>query len=72
CSIQWSSRSVVYLTSIFCFGYKLPMEYSILSQLNPTRHNWRIKVRVSRLWHLSGISKGRGFSAMELILVDEE
>ena len=48
------------------------MEYSLLSQINPTRHNWSIKVRVARMWQLSGTSKGQGFTAMELVLVDEE
>ncbi|KAL5212924.1 hypothetical protein ABZP36_023771 [Zizania latifolia] len=48
------------------------MEYSMLSRVDSTRHNWRIKVRVSRMWHLSGTSKGRSFSIVELILVDEE
>ncbi|KAL5218747.1 hypothetical protein ABZP36_019431 [Zizania latifolia] len=48
------------------------MEYSVLSRIDSTRHNWRIKVRVSRMWHLSGTSKGRSFAAVELILVDEE
>ncbi|KAL6598841.1 hypothetical protein ACP70R_046101 [Stipagrostis hirtigluma subsp. patula] len=47
-------------------------QYSLLSQINPTRHNWRIKVRVARLWRLSGTSKGKGFTTVELILVDEE
>ncbi|CAN6197918.1 unnamed protein product [Urochloa humidicola] len=48
------------------------MEYSLLSQINPTRHNWCIKVRVVRMWKISGTSKGRAFTAMELVLVDEE
>ncbi|CAL5058208.1 unnamed protein product [Urochloa decumbens] len=48
------------------------MEYNLLSQINPTRHNWCIKVRVARMWKVSGTSKGRGFTALELVLVDEE
>ncbi|KAL5229683.1 hypothetical protein ABZP36_028459 [Zizania latifolia] len=48
------------------------MEYSVLSQIDSTRHNWRIKVRVSRMCHISRTSKGRSFAAVELILVDEE
>ncbi|KAL5226786.1 hypothetical protein ABZP36_015051 [Zizania latifolia] len=48
------------------------MEYSVLSRIDSTRHNWRIKVRVYRMWHLSGTSKGISFYAVELILVDEE
>lgn len=48
------------------------MEHSLLSQINPSRHNWCIKVRVARMWKLSGTSKGKGFTAMELLLVDEE
>jgi hypothetical protein len=48
------------------------MEYNLLSQINPTRHNWCIKVRVARMWQLSGTSKGKDFTAMELALVDEE
>ncbi|XP_062200484.1 replication protein A 70 kDa DNA-binding subunit C-like [Phragmites australis] len=48
------------------------MEYSLLSQINPTRHNWCIKVRVARMWQLSGTSKGKDFTAMKLALVDEE
>lgn len=49
------------------------MEYSLLSQINPARHNWRIKVRVARMWQVSGTSnKGKKFASMELVLVDEE
>ncbi|TVU21884.1 hypothetical protein EJB05_31555, partial [Eragrostis curvula] len=48
------------------------MEYNLLSEINPTRRNWRIKVRVARMWHLSGIAKGKGLTSMELALVDEE
>ncbi|CAL4985717.1 unnamed protein product [Urochloa decumbens] len=48
------------------------MEYNLLSQINPTRHNWCIKVRVARMWKLSGTSKGRAYTALELVLVDEE
>ncbi|PUZ46273.1 hypothetical protein GQ55_7G044000 [Panicum hallii var. hallii] len=48
------------------------MEYNLLSQINPTRHNWRIKVRITRMWQVSGTSKGKDFSSLELILIDEE
>ncbi|CAN6348260.1 unnamed protein product [Urochloa humidicola] len=48
------------------------MEYNLLSQLKPTRHNWRVKVRVARMWQVSGTSKGKDFSSIELVLVDEE
>jgi hypothetical protein len=48
------------------------MEYSLLSQINTARHNWCIKVRVARMWQVSGTSKGRNFASMELVLVDEE
>ena len=48
------------------------MEYNLLSEINPSRHNWRIKVRVARMWKLSRTSKGTAFAAIELILVDEE
>lgn len=48
------------------------MEYNLLSQINPSRHNWCIRVRVARMWTVSGTSKGRSFSGMELVLVDEE
>lgn len=48
------------------------MEYSFVSEINPTRHNWCIKVRVSRMWTLSRTPKGKGITAMELALVDEE
>jgi hypothetical protein len=48
------------------------MEYILLSQINPMRHNWRIKVRAARVWQLSRTSKRKGFSTMEFILVDEE
>ena len=48
------------------------MEYNLLSQINPGRHNWRIKVRIARIWHVSGTSKGKDFSSLELVLVDEE
>ena len=43
-----------------------------MSQINPSRHNWCIRVRVARMWTVSGTSKGRSFSGMELVLVDEE
>ncbi|RLM70118.1 uncharacterized protein C2845_PM17G06740 [Panicum miliaceum] len=48
------------------------MEYNLLSQINPTRHNWRIKVGISRMWQVSGTSKGKDFSSLELVIVDEE
>ncbi|PVH34860.1 hypothetical protein PAHAL_7G047400 [Panicum hallii] len=48
------------------------MEYNLLSQINPTRHNWRIKVRITRMWQVSGTSKGKDFSSLELVLIDEE
>ncbi|XP_066347892.1 replication protein A 70 kDa DNA-binding subunit D-like [Miscanthus floridulus] len=48
------------------------MEYTLVSQINPTRHNWTIKVRVARMWKLSSTSKWKGVTAMEFVLVDEE
>jgi hypothetical protein len=48
------------------------MEYTLLSQINPTRHNWIIKVRVARMWKLSSTPKWKAVTAMELVLVDEE
>jgi len=48
------------------------MEYTLVSQINPTRHNWTIKVRVARMWKLSLTPKWKGVTAMELVLVDEE
>ncbi|XP_072146352.1 replication protein A 70 kDa DNA-binding subunit B-like [Setaria viridis] len=48
------------------------MEYSLLSQINPARHNWCVKVRVARMWQVSRTSKGRDFASMELVVVDEE
>jgi hypothetical protein len=50
----------------------LQMEFTLLSQINLTRHNWRIKVRASRVRPVSGTSKWKGFNTMEFILVDEE
>jgi len=40
--------------------------------IESSRHNWCIRVRVARMWTVSGTSKGRSFSGMELVLVDEE
>ncbi|CAD6207225.1 unnamed protein product [Miscanthus lutarioriparius] len=51
---------------------QFPMEYTLVSQINPTRHNWTIKVRVARMWKLSSTPKWKGVTAMELVLVDEE
>jgi hypothetical protein len=48
------------------------MEYTLLSQITPARHNWSIKVTVARMWKLSWSTKGKGITAMELVLVDEE
>jgi hypothetical protein len=48
------------------------MDYNMLSEINPTKYNWRVKVRAARIWQISGNSKGKEFSSMELILVDEE
>ena len=48
------------------------MEYTLVSQINPTRHNWTIKVRVARMWKLSLTPKWKGVTAMELVLVDEQ
>jgi hypothetical protein len=48
------------------------IEFTLLSQINPTRHNWRIKVRAARAWWVFGTSKGKGFSTKEFFLVDEE
>ena len=48
------------------------MEYTLVSQINPTRRNWTIKVRVARMWKLSSTPKWKGVTAMELVLVDEE
>jgi len=48
------------------------MGYSLLSDLNPTRYNWCIKVRVVRMWHVSGVARGKNFASMELVLADEE
>ncbi|KAJ1259261.1 hypothetical protein BS78_10G140800 [Paspalum vaginatum] len=47
------------------------MAYSLLSDLNPTRYNWCIKVRVVRMWHISGVSRGKNFASTELVLADE-
>ena len=51
---------------------KRQMAYNMLSKINPTKYNWRVKVRATRIWQFSGTSKGKEFSSMELILVDEE
>jgi hypothetical protein len=48
------------------------MEYNLLSKIDPTRHNWTIKVRVARMWKLSSTPKWKGVTAMELVLVDEQ
>lgn len=48
------------------------MEYTLVSQINPTRHNWTIKVRVARMWKVSWNPKATGVTGMELLLVDEE
>ncbi|WVZ83407.1 hypothetical protein U9M48_030559 [Paspalum notatum var. saurae] len=48
------------------------MGYSLLSDLNSTRYNWCIKVRVVRMWHISGVSRGKSFASTELVLADEE
>ncbi|WVZ90211.1 hypothetical protein U9M48_036533, partial [Paspalum notatum var. saurae] len=48
------------------------MGYSLLSDLNPTRYNWCIKVRVVRMWHVSGVARGKNFASTELVLADEE
>ncbi|WVZ59866.1 LOW QUALITY PROTEIN: hypothetical protein U9M48_009958 [Paspalum notatum var. saurae] len=48
------------------------MRYNMLADLNPTRYNWCIKVRVVRMWHVSSIAKGKNFASTELILADEE
>ncbi|CAD6207210.1 unnamed protein product [Miscanthus lutarioriparius] len=53
-------------------GNHYTMEYTLVSQINPTRHNWTIKVRVARMWKLSSTPKWKGVTAMELVLVDEE
>jgi len=51
---------------------KRQMAYNMLSEINPTKYNSRVKVRAARIWQFSGTSKGKEFSSMELILVDEE
>jgi hypothetical protein len=48
------------------------MEYNLVSEINPSRHNWTIKVRVARMWKLSPNPKWKGVTAMELVLVDEQ
>ncbi|WVZ83374.1 hypothetical protein U9M48_030532 [Paspalum notatum var. saurae] len=48
------------------------MGYSLLSDLNSTRYNWCINVRVVRMWHVSGVSRGKNFASTELVLADEE
>ena len=44
----------------------------MVSQINPSRHNWTIKVRVARMWKVSWNPKATGVTGMELLLVDEE
>ncbi|KAJ1278843.1 hypothetical protein BS78_04G110300 [Paspalum vaginatum] len=44
----------------------------MLADLNHTRYNWCIKVRVVRMWHVSSISKGKNFASMELVLAYED
>jgi hypothetical protein len=73
CLLYFSRFFVLYLTpaSLPMFAC-CQMSYSLLSHINPTRHNWCIKVRVARMWHSSRTSKGNGATAMELALVDEQ
>jgi hypothetical protein len=48
------------------------MEYNLVSEINPSRHNWTIKVRVARMWNVSPNPKWKSVIAMELVLVDEQ
>jgi hypothetical protein len=40
--------------------------------VNPMKYNRRVKVRAARVWQISGTSKGKEFSSMEIILINEE
>jgi hypothetical protein len=48
------------------------MDYNMLLEINPMKYNWCVKVRATRVWQISGTSKGKEFSSMEIILIDEE
>ena len=46
--------------------------YAFLSDVNPTKENWKIKVRVSRLFTMPSYYNQSSAGTIELVLLDEK
>ena len=46
-------------------------DYSLLHELNGNKENWKIKVRVTRLWDDYNLKNG-DFMSLNMVLLDEQ
>ena len=46
-------------------------DYSLLHELNGNKENWKIKVRVTRLWDVYNLKNG-DFMSLNMVLLDEQ
>jgi len=48
------------------------MAYSLLSDLDTTRDDWLVKVRVCRMWEFKNYKRSNEMISLDMILVDEK
>ncbi|KAK9142456.1 hypothetical protein Syun_011856 [Stephania yunnanensis] len=47
------------------------MEYTMLDDLQPTREDWAVRVRISRLWESQNLRNDNEVISLDMILIDE-
>ncbi|KAK9086557.1 hypothetical protein Syun_028951 [Stephania yunnanensis] len=48
------------------------MEYTMLDDLRPTREDWVVRVRISRLWESQNLRNNNEVISLDMILIDEQ
>ncbi|XP_074300167.1 replication protein A 70 kDa DNA-binding subunit B-like [Silene latifolia] len=46
--------------------------YSLINELNSSKNEWKIKIRVSRLWEVLNFRKNNSLICVDMVLIDEE
>jgi hypothetical protein len=47
-------------------------KYATLNDINPARNDWKIKVRVSRIWKVVNTHQNDELISLDMVLIDEK
>ena len=46
--------------------------YNLLDEIDTEKHNWNIRVRVTRMWEVLNIKTNNELMSVDLVLLDEK